>query len=163
MKGIESDPSLAGLRGEGALGIPSRKTDKKREKSSLPFLSLFRTQEKEEVISSQPDDMMDELAQVMDQIHSLGEEMARHPSNQNIQAYKRKLKLMVQTFVDRGLTLERQVSTRNILQQKSYQIIKVIDEKLERLVVGILQSQLSQLDILARVEEIQGLLVNLLY
>jgi hypothetical protein len=64
--------------------------------------------------------------------------------------------------VERGLIVEENVSGRNVLNRKKFALIKVIDEKLERLALGILQTQKDQFDILARVDEINGLLVDLL-
>lgn len=165
MKGIESDPAALGFRPDAATVLTPRRNEKKKEKASVSFFTLFKpaVQDEEALVQGEGDAFMGQLEKVMDQIHTLGEELSRHPSNQNIQNYKKQLKHLVQAFVDKGLSLEKHISNRNILQQKSYQIIKVIDEKLEKLVVGILQSQYSQIDILSKVEEIQGLLVNLLY
>jgi len=41
-------------------------------------------------------------------------------------------------------------------------LIQVVDHKLEQLAAGILAGQRSRLEILARVEEINGLLVDLI-
>jgi uncharacterized protein YaaR (DUF327 family) len=38
----------------------------------------------------------------------------------------------------------------------------VVDQKLERLAAGIMAGQVTQLEILAKVDEITGILVNLL-
>jgi uncharacterized protein YaaR (DUF327 family) len=42
-------------------------------------------------------------------------------------------------------------------------LIQVVDQKLEQLAAGILTGQASQLELLARVDEIAGLLVDLLH
>jgi len=47
------------------------------------------------------------------------------------------------------------------MQQKKYVIIRVIDEKLEDLAAHVLKSQGEQLDILDRIDEINGLLIDL--
>ncbi|MCK5198436.1 MAG: DUF327 family protein, partial [Spirochaetales bacterium] len=47
-------------------------------------------------------------------------------------------------------------------KQKRYTIIRVVDEKLERLAAGVLQNQSDKLYILEKIEEINGLIVNLL-
>ena len=48
------------------------------------------------------------------------------------------------------------------MNRKKYTLVQVADRKLEELAVAILSGQAAQLDILARVEEINGLLVNML-
>jgi uncharacterized protein YaaR (DUF327 family) len=55
------------------------------------------------------------------------------------------------------------LSRHNILNQKKYTIIEVIDERLDRLTRQVLASQGQQLDLLADIEEIQGLLVDILH
>jgi uncharacterized protein YaaR (DUF327 family) len=47
-------------------------------------------------------------------------------------------------------------------KRKVYHLIQVVDQKLETLASGILSGQLRQLEILARLDEITGLLVDLM-
>ena len=44
---------------------------------------------------------------------------------------------------------------------KRYTLIAVVDRKLEQLAAGILQNQRDKLEILRKVEEIQGMLVDM--
>jgi uncharacterized protein YaaR (DUF327 family) len=46
-------------------------------------------------------------------------------------------------------------------KQKRYTMIRVVNEKLEKLAAGIMQNQYSQMEILRRVEEINGLIVDI--
>ena len=59
--------------------------------------------------------------------------------------------------------VEEHQSGGNILKRKRFTLVRQIDQKVERLVAGILQSQGRQLDILARLEEIDGMLVDLMH
>lgn len=52
--------------------------------------------------------------------------------------------------------------THPLKSQKRYTLIRVVDRKLEQLAAGIIQNQRRQLDILKAVDEIYGLLVDLL-
>jgi len=167
VKGIDADPQVPGWRPDvAALQVP-KKQDKsrRREKSGPSFLNLLEDEPEpmsaNEAFAATGGNAM--LESAVDDIHHLGEKLARHPGPETIQAYKQALKKVIEAFVQSGLVSEKHTSNRNVLQQKSYQLIRVIDEKLERLVVGILQSQVTQIDILAKIEEIQGLLVNLLF
>ena len=49
----------------------------------------------------------------------------------------------------------------NPMKQKNYTIVKIIDEKVEKLTRELLFNQLEKLQILERLDEIKGLLVNL--
>jgi len=62
----------------------------------------------------------------------------------------------------RMLALEEKSSGAGVLKRKRFTQIRVIDQKLERLVAELLADQHRQLDILGRVNEINGLLVDLL-
>jgi hypothetical protein len=46
--------------------------------------------------------------------------------------------------------------------QREYLLVRTVDDKLERLVVEVLQNQMEQIELLRRIEEINGLLVDLL-
>jgi uncharacterized protein YaaR (DUF327 family) len=48
------------------------------------------------------------------------------------------------------------------MKRKSHAGIMVVDRKLEQLAAGILSGQTSQLELLARIEEITGILIDLL-
>ena len=49
----------------------------------------------------------------------------------------------------------------NPLKQRNYVIVKIIDEKIENLAKELLFNQLEKLQILARLDEVKGLLVDL--
>ena len=48
------------------------------------------------------------------------------------------------------------------MKKKRFTLVKVIDEKLESLVAEILRGQSEQLKILERIEEINGLIVDII-
>ncbi len=66
-----------------------------------------------------------------------------------------KLKLMFRqdVFLKNGIP---------VLDEKKWVKIKVVDEKLEKLASYIVQSQKNQLTILKKIEEIEGILVDLM-
>jgi len=84
---------------------------------------------------------------------------------QNIEEYKQAVGDFVQFVVKHALVAEKIEGSRfhPLKKQYTYTIIRVINEKLDRLATGIMQNQFSQLDILRRVDEINGMVVNLLH
>ena len=130
------------------------------------FLSLFRsTDEAGEGSGSDQEAGLDPaiLETQVDRIHELGQGLLKMQTLDHVKAYKAAVRTLVDYFVKNGLAAEELISNRSVMNQKKYTIVKVLDEKLEKLVTGILQSQVKQLDILARLEEIQGLLVDLIH
>jgi len=102
-----------------------------------------------------------ELEAMLDDIHRLGDLVRKQASLGTMRDYRRAVGAFIHVVVERGLTVEENSSGHNILNRKKFALVKVIDEKLERLATGILQTQKDQLDILARIDEINGLLVDL--
>ena len=130
------------------------------------FMSLFRGADEAERSSSEAGGgaLAPELLEAqIDRIHELGQGLLKMQTLDQVRAYKAAVRGLVDHYVKHGLVAEELVSNRSVMNQKKYTIVKVIDEKLEKLITGILQSQVKQLDILSRLEEIQGLLVDLIH
>jgi uncharacterized protein YaaR (DUF327 family) len=102
------------------------------------------------------------LRLLLDEVHTTGEDLKVRASPDAIKRYKAAVRSFLHYIVENGYTVEEHVSGANILKRKKFTLIQVVDRKLEQLAAGILAGQQSQLDILARVDEINGLLVDLM-
>ncbi|MDR2634294.1 MAG: DUF327 family protein [Treponema sp.] len=109
--------------------------------------------------SSPPEQGLNEL---LDAVHTAGDELKNRPFPEEILRYKTAVRNFLQYVVKHGYTMEKQVSGTTLLKRKNFAIIQVVDVKLEQLAAGILAGQGVQLEILKRLEEITGLLVDLL-
>jgi hypothetical protein len=118
-----------------------------------------RTAETPEVDATADVDV--DLERMLDDIHELGGALARNPSQEAIEDYKKAVRRFMRRCVDEGFGLKERVSGTNILKRKKFLVIEIVDRKLERLAADLLSTQRSQLDILGRVEEVYGLLVDL--
>lgn len=138
-----------------------------RKKTERTFFSILGREEAEASAVQEGPEMdarfQAELSSRLDEIHGLGQELLKRQSVETIRAYKEAVKRLLTAFLARGIKVEEQVSGRNILNQKKYTLIKIIDDKLEQLVLGLLQAQVKQIDLLSKLEEIQGLLVDVLH
>ena len=56
-----------------------------------------------------------------------------------------------------------QESGMSVLSRKRYYLLTEINRSVDRLVSGLLRTQKEQIDILRRLEEIQGMLVDLIH
>jgi hypothetical protein len=141
----------------------SRKKPAKRSLFSALDVEESGTDESGLLFHSGAIELTDEQIEAMlDDIHRLGDVVRKETSLPSIRDYRKAVSAFIHVVVERGLIVEENVSGRNVLNRKKFALIKVIDEKLERLALGILQTQKDQFDILARVDEINGLLVDLL-
>ena len=147
-------------------GLTGRRPEKKREPSKLSgsFKSLLRGAGEpgpSPSITAEPYSEA-EAAELLDSVHSFGEALRKDPNPENIKAYKKAVRNFVHYVVENAYELSEQTSGRNIMKRKKYTTVMVVDEKLERLAADLMSSQRDRLDILRRLDEIHGLLVDLL-
>ncbi len=147
-------------------GLLNRKLEKKpgTAKKTLAFGRLLETAQKAEDLSALADIPFSELAatELLDSVHVSGDALKKDASKDNIKAYKKAVRDFIHYVVESVYETREQSSGRNILKRKKFTTITVIDEKLERFAADIMSGQRDKLDILGRLEEIHGLLVDLL-
>ncbi|HNQ96827.1 MAG: DUF327 family protein [Spirochaetales bacterium] len=102
------------------------------------------------------------LEGLLDDVHSAGDALKERSLPEHIRDYKNAVRFFVRYVVDKSFTVTETTSGGNILKRKKFTQIQVIDEKLEQLAREILSNQRNQMAVLARIEEINGLLVDLL-
>lgn len=103
-----------------------------------------------------------EAEELLDQVYSSGEELKVDPNPERVLAYKSAVRNFVHYVVSRTYEIDKKTSGGNILKRKDFTTIVIIDEKLERLAAEVLSAQKDKLEILRRLDEIHGLLVDLL-
>ena len=113
---------------------------------------------------------------LMDEVRSNGDALRSRPFPEEILRYKRSVRNFIHYVVANGFELNRETGipkflkanykgprgTPEAMKQLGYAKIRVIDERLETLAAMLLSSQREQIGIAARLEEITGLLVDLL-
>jgi uncharacterized protein YaaR (DUF327 family) len=102
-----------------------------------------------------------DLETLLDAVHESGDKLKENPSVDLVQDYKKAVRDFVHYVVERSFAVEQKTSGRSILKRNAYFRISVIDAKLEKLAAEILRNQRDNLEILRRVDEINGLLVDL--
>ena len=103
-----------------------------------------------------------DIAILLDEVHGTGDKLKENPTVELVQAYKKAVRDFVHYVVERTYAVEEKTSGGNILKRKKYYQITVIDQSLEKLGAEILRNQRDKLEILRRVDEIYGMLVDLL-
>jgi len=113
---------------------------------------------------------------LMDEVRSAGDTLRSRPFPDEIVRYKRAVRNFMHYVVENCYTLDHETGipkflkpgykgprgTPEAMKQITYTKIEVIDKKLEDLAAMLLASQMSQLEITSRLEEIKGLLIDLL-
>jgi uncharacterized protein YaaR (DUF327 family) len=127
-----------------------------------PFLDLPATEET--------------IVLLMDEVRSTGDTLRNRPFPEEIMRYKQAVRNFMHYVVENCYRLDHETGipkflkpgykgqrgTPEAMKQITYTKIEVIDKKLEDLAALLLSSQMTQLEIASRLEEIKGLLVDLL-
>jgi len=148
--------------------FPFRKPEKKKAKERaelLKFSAKLESIQQEEEFAAElngDEEYKGDLEERLDRVHEQGERLKELPSVGNVQKYKKAVGSFLKYAFARMFSVEKNISGVNILKRKYVTRIKVIDRKIERLVADILQNQAAQLDLIAGVDEINGLLIDLL-
>jgi hypothetical protein len=145
--------------------IHENKKDRKKvkKKSFFPSLMDSRTSSLEFHAGAVSPDAADvDLEKVLDEIHSIGDRLVKERTLAAIQEYKDTVRGFLQYVVKNSFTVDEYSSGKNILKRKKFALINVINKKLESLAAGVLQTQYSQFEILKKVDEINGFLVDIL-
>lgn len=150
----------------------STQAELKRQKKSgkaeptASFVKVLETSEEESLTApvALPEGISssEALQYLLDQVHTAGEELKEKPFQEQILHYKEAVRNFIKYVVDNTYAVEEKISGTNILKRKKFTIIQVIDKKLDQLAAGILAGQASQIQILSKLDEIKGLLINLL-
>jgi uncharacterized protein YaaR (DUF327 family) len=113
---------------------------------------------------------------LMDEVRGAGDALRNRPFPDEIMRYKQAVRNFMHYVVENGFGLEQESGipkflkpgysgprgTPESMKQKRYVTIRIVDKKLEDLAAMLLSGQRSQLELVSRLEEIQGLLVDLL-
>ena len=102
------------------------------------------------------------LEELLDEVHGSGEVLIETQSLESVKRYRQAVRSFLDYVVKAMLKVEETTSGGSVARRKRFTQIRIIDEKLERLVSGVLQNQKRQLDLLEGINEIQGLLVDLM-
>ncbi|MDY7027620.1 MAG: YaaR family protein [Spirochaetota bacterium] len=148
-----------------------RPARKKEDEGVTPIAAFSRILDEKEVeksgetVQKYPHDIDASIEELLDSLHNRGDRLKESPTMAHIEEYRQAVSDFIQFIVKHALVAEKIEGSRfhPLKKQYTYTIIRVINEKLDRLAAGILQNQYSQLDILSRVDEINGMVVNLLH
>lgn len=155
--------------------LPVRKKNKKikKEKSSFfsDILKSSKTDENStirgEQIGSSSEISREELSELIDEMFDLGKIMSSTQSMKDLLNYKKSVKKFLSFFVRNSMET-RQVTSKSMSfltrngGAKQYTTLNIIDTKLENLAAAVLSNHLGNLEILKKVDEIQGLMVDLI-
>ncbi|OXS79257.1 YaaR family protein [Domibacillus enclensis] len=135
--------------------VSTSRAERKEEtaKASVAFTDV--------IASKRQNAALDKMNGMMKDIETQGEKLAEHRTIDDLRKYKKMVKEFMEEAVNSGLQLEEQRGFNRRGRTKVYKIVKEVDSRLTQLANDVINKEKSQLDILGKVGEIQGLLINI--
>jgi uncharacterized protein YaaR (DUF327 family) len=144
--------------------LQKKKRQKKIQAGGL-FSSILHTAAETEETAEfgiDPEAANETLHEILDDVSALGEALVQTPTLENVRRYRDGIRQFMKYLVRNVLEVEERTSGANVLKRKKYLLVKTVDEKLEALAKGFLSAQKAPLDLAGRINEINGLLIDLL-
>jgi len=104
---------------------------------------------------------MDQLNKLLSEIESAGEKLAKSRTFKDLAKYKTLVKRFVRETVDFGMNLKQSHTWNQFGEGRKLNIIETIDKQLVDLTNDYIQKEKPAIDILGKIGEIKGLLINL--
>lgn len=105
--------------------------------------------------------LQEQLKLMMEEITRQGEGLAKKRDIRDMKRYR----TLIKNFLNEVVTRSHSFSRENFLDRRGrhrvYGIIRLVDENLDELAKALLQDEKDDLEILSRIGEIQGLLLDI--
>jgi uncharacterized protein YaaR (DUF327 family) len=134
------------------------KTSDTRRSAQLERLNFGEMVKGEEQRMSQ-----ERLTQLLNDIDKQGQILARSRSIRDFYQYKNLVKRFMEEAVRYGIALDDRRGINRRGRSRLYKIIKEVDGQLLQLADDLLSEQAPMIDLLARIGEIRGMLINLYF
>lgn len=106
-------------------------------------------------------DLQDKLTEMVENITNQGKKIAEHMDIRDLKMYRS----MISTFLNEVVANSHQFSRENFLDRRGrhrvYGIIRQVNDKLDELAKELINSEKNQVEILERIGEIQGLVLDI--
>jgi uncharacterized protein YaaR (DUF327 family) len=103
------------------------------------------------------------LTQLLNEIDRQGQILARSRSIRDFYHYKNLVKRFMEEAVKFGVALDDRKGINRRGRSRLYKIVKEVDSHLLQLADDLLSEQAPMIDLLARIGEIRGMLINLYF
>ncbi|MFF2094454.1 YaaR family protein [Paenibacillus sp. NPDC058174] len=105
----------------------------------------------------------EQLQQKLQDIHNQGERLARTMTVRELKLYRQMVKRFLEDTVRRGIGLKELRGFDRRGRTKRYKLLDEIDEALVSMAEELLDSEQGRIELLGRIGEIRGMLINLLF
>lgn len=104
---------------------------------------------------------VEQLNALMKELEEVGNRLSKSRSFQDLSRFKKIVKRFIQEAVEYGMSLKKSNSWDYYGNKRTHTVIEKIDQKLIELTEDILEKEKEGIEILGKIGEIKGLLINL--
>jgi uncharacterized protein len=104
---------------------------------------------------------LEQLNRLMTDIEVAGNRMTKNRSIQELSKYNSLVKRFIHEAIDFGMNLKQSQSFDYYGNRRTLKLIEQIDGRLIELTDGLVNQEKNSIDLLASIDEIKGLLINL--
>jgi uncharacterized protein YaaR (DUF327 family) len=105
----------------------------------------------------------EQLQQKLQDIHRQGDRLAKVMTVRELKLYRQMIKQFLEDTIRRGVVLKEVRGFDRRGRIKRYKLLDEIDETLVAMADELLESEQGRIDLLNKIGEIRGLLINLLF
>ncbi len=131
------------------------RTSPKRRRTAAPTSHAFF-----EVLQSEQDAQINFDA-ALEQIDEYARRLKESPIYENLLRYKEGVRTILRLLVKKSYTVTEQSFYDPQGRRRLYMLVESIDQKLEELTRSFLEKQMDSLDLVNRLDEIRGMLLDL--
>lgn len=102
-----------------------------------------------------------QMQQLLKDINLAGDRLGRSRTFKDLAKFKTLVKRFVKEAVDYGMELKQSHSWNQFGQGRSLRVVETVDNKLVELTEEVMKKEESSIDILGKIGEIKGLLINI--
>jgi uncharacterized protein len=103
----------------------------------------------------------EQITRLLGDISSAGERIARSRNLRDMAKFKMLIRRFLKEAVESGLELKQSHTWNQFGEGRRLKLIETIDEKMIELAEALLDEEKTSVDLLAKIGEIKGLLINL--
>ena len=103
------------------------------------------------------------LAQMKKEIEGQGERLCDKVCVREYEKYRRLIREFLDEIISNGYTFHKEDSYGARGRHRFFAMVKVVDDKLDQLGKEVMSEQADRIDILSKVDEIRGLLVDMMF
>jgi uncharacterized protein YaaR (DUF327 family) len=181
---LKVDDSYAAALAGTALLKPAKTGPKKTASTKKLFSAFLKNQPASDELSAAGPALAglpaeDAVASLLDSVHDAGDALSKRPFPDEIRRYRLTIRNFMRYVLDNAYGVKEEDGIPNYLKagfngeryrrdpelrkaKNRYSTVSVIDLKLDRLAADVMTGQVKQLNLLKSIEEINGLLVDLL-